>query len=1001
MNNFTFSRHLFTMFLATMALFSSVPVLAQYVDDPNRDQIPQYLRDFAPTNTDAPLSTVMTVNNFDNFNLGVDFGESNIAANPMIPAWFFTAYNTNTVHHTENGIDWANGTPSFGATMQGDPVVAYDSIGNLFYQNMYGSSILGVKVMKSTNNGVTWGPSVTAVAGVDKNWMACDQTSGPYANNVYVCMTASSGGNFARSIDNGASFTTTFNASTQSLPGMMVCVGPNGNVQGKAVYVVTNSGSSFSSTYTFYRSLDGGLTFTQMSAQQFANTVGTQVSGRNSVQNMRTRPYPMIAADNSYGASRGRLYCVYASNDPTGNGNKPDIWNRYSDDGGATWSSAILVNDDPNPQTHHQWHPGIWCDKQTGRLYAMWMDTRDCPTNDSALIYASYSDNGGVTWAQNQAVSNQKMKIDCATCGGGGTPRYEGDYNGIVSNKKVGMAGWTDFRQGSFMSVTGYFPDFAMSRSPATGTLFVASDSIDFTVSVPAVKLYTDTVALSGQITPAPATGSITFSYPQGNKITTFPGSKIVRVKLSGNVPLANYQVVFFAKGPNGTPAHQRNATITVQASLALSVSVSATPSSVCAGSVTQLQAFAAGGTNPYTYTWTSNPPGFSSTLPNPNASPAAATWYICKVNDNVAKFAKDSVYVTISAVPAAPGAITGNTAPCSGTNANYSVASVPGATSYNWTIPAGASILSGQTTTSITVLWGTTSGNVSVTAGNNCGSSSASQTAVTLTPSPSMPGTIIGPSTVCTGTTVSFNVPPVAGVTNTWTVPPDATITTGQGTNAITVLWGSSAGFVSVVAQIGACTSLPVSMGVNPETIPGAALAISGSDTVCQGMGGYQYSIPLISNASSYTWSLPTGAIISSGQGTNAIQVDFGGSAISGDITAAGNNMCGTGVESSTQLTVMVCTGFNENNLLSQIRIYPNPVHGLLNISIEGKEKQLRAQVTDVSGRIMYNGLFDNLPAVCTRQIDVSGFAKGVYLIKFSNDSRIFTGKFTVDGGK
>jgi hypothetical protein len=79
------------------------------------------------------------------------------------------------------------------------------------------------------------------------------------------------------------------------------------------------------------------------------------------------------------------------------------------------------------------------------------MDTRDCPTSDSALIYASYSDNGGVTWAANKAISNQKMKINCSTCPGGGTPRYQGDYNGIISNKKVGMAGWTDFRQGSFM----------------------------------------------------------------------------------------------------------------------------------------------------------------------------------------------------------------------------------------------------------------------------------------------------------------------------------------------------------------------------------------------------------------------------------------------------------------------------------------------------------------------------------------------------------------------
>ena len=979
-------------------LLASIQVAAQYKDDPNRDQIPHYLRESAHGNTDLPMSTVMTINNYDNFNLGVDFGEGNIAESNQIPGWYFNAYNTNTVHHTENGIDWATGAPSFGATMQGDPVVAFDSIGNLFYENMYGSTIAGVKVMKSSDNGVTWGASVTAVAGVDKNWMACDQTNGPNANNVYVCMTASSGGNFARSTDHGATFNTTFTPSTQNLPGMMVCVGANGGVQGGAVYTVTNSGSSFASVYTFYRSLDGGATFTQMSAQSFSNTVGTQVSGRNSVQGMRTRPYPNIAADNSFGAKRGRLYCVYASNDPPGNGFKPDIWCRYSDDGGTNWSSAIIVNDDANTQSNHQWQPAIWCDKQTGRLYAMWMDTRDCPTSDSALIYASYSDNGGVTWAQNQAVSNQKMKIDCSTCGGGGTPRYQGDYNGVVSNKKTSMVSWTDFRQGSFMSVTGYFPDFAMALTPASGNLYVASDSIDFTVSVPAVKLYTDTVIVSGQITPAPTSGTITFSYPQGNKITSFPGSKIVRVKLSGNVPLSNYQALFFAKGPNGTPVHQRNATISVMASLSLSISVTANPSSVCTGSSTQLQAFATGGTAPYTYTWNSNPAGFSSTQASPVASPVVNTWYICTVHDNASHVKKDSVFVTIATVPVTPGAISGNTAPCMNSTVSYSIAPVTGANSYNWTVPSGANILSGQTTTSISVQWGMTSGNVTVAAVNNCGNSTNSQLAVTLATAPAVPGPITGPMTVCAGSNIIFTVPAVAGETYTWTVPPDATITAGQGTNSITVTWGTSAGFVSVIAQIATCTSTPATFGVNVETLPYPAQAITGSDTVCKGANGYLYSVPTISNASSYTWILPAGATIGQGQGTNAISVNFSSSASSGYIRVAGSNFCGTGIEDSTHVVAMVCTGTSGNAGLSRVEIYPNPVHGMLTLAIHGPERQLQLNITDLNGVILYQESISSILSVYKKEVDVSKFPKGIYLIRLNSDSGVITEKFVVD---
>ena len=357
---------------------------------------------------------------------------------------------------------------------------------------------------------------------------------GPYANYVYTVMTNNSVGAFSRSTDHGATFQLTESFNTQSVPGMMVCVGPNGNIQGGSVYVVTNSGSSFASTYTFYRSTDGGLNFTLMSAQNFSGYVGEYYNSRNSVEGMRTRPYPYIAADNSYGPNRGRLYLIYASNDPPGNNNKPDIWCRYSTDNGTTWSAAIRVNDDANPAQHNQWHPAMWCDKETGRFYVQWMDTRDCPTNDSALIYATYSDDGGVTFAANQAISNEKMKISCPTCGGSGDPRYQGDYNGIISNKKVSMLGWTDFRDGNFMSMTGYFPDFALSLDKSSDTLFTTLDSTIITVQVPEIKLYEDTVLVSAVVNPVPSAGSITFSYPQGTMMTSYPGTLPVQIKSRG-----------------------------------------------------------------------------------------------------------------------------------------------------------------------------------------------------------------------------------------------------------------------------------------------------------------------------------------------------------------------------------------------------------------------------------------------------------------------------------
>ena len=293
---------MFTKVAIFFLLITVNQVFAQYqVDNPIVDRVPQYLREGTLGITDAPISSVLTIGNWDNFSLGVDFAEGNIAENPNMPTWYFTAYNRNppstsdATHHTENGIDWGINNPNFGIATNGDPVVAYDSLGNLFYESMYGS-ITGCKVISSQTNGATWGTAVTAIAGADKNWLACDQTAGPYANYIYTSMTNGTynAGNFARSTDNGATFQQTYTATPHTTPGMMVCVGSDGNTQGGSVYLVTHSGSTFATTYTFFVSHDGGATFTQKSAQQWSNYIGTAIGSRSSVHNMRTRPYPKI-----------------------------------------------------------------------------------------------------------------------------------------------------------------------------------------------------------------------------------------------------------------------------------------------------------------------------------------------------------------------------------------------------------------------------------------------------------------------------------------------------------------------------------------------------------------------------------------------------------------------------------------------------------------------------------------------------------------------------------
>lgn len=571
----------FSLLVSILFIFGTSCIYAQNGDNPNLDQLPKSMRYLPQVQYRPVLAPVTSSDGYDNFYLGIDFAEPHISSNPLNPTQFFVAYNTNATHYTLNGIDWFTNNPSL-PDPAGDPVTAYDSLGNLFYENMYGS-ISGCYVAVSSNNGVNWASPVLAISGNDKNWIACDQTGGPFANYVYSTMTAGNGyGNFTRSTNHGISFSQMYSFNTQSLPGMMVCVGPKvsgGDVPGGYVYVVTNYGNFCYPYYYFYRSTDGGETFSLASSVQFAGYLGTILNGRSSILGMRTRSYPFITADNSYGSYRGRLYLVYATNVPNEDGAKPDILCRYSTDAGSSWSSPITVNDDANSTGNYQFFPAIWCDKETGKLYVKWYDSRNCQTSDSCDVYATYSTNGGQSFVTNQKISNAKMKIYCSTCGGGGTPTYLGDYDAITSNKYTSTLAWTDFRAGTFGSYTAYFPDFAMTASTSKSTV-LNNDSTFLSIKIPSVKLYTDKVKFTAEITPLPTVGTVTLSFVNNkDSLTAYPDSVKLRVKTSSNVTTGQYTINIYGKGTNGTPVHKRSVSIYINA---YSVSIGTNRNGIC-----------------------------------------------------------------------------------------------------------------------------------------------------------------------------------------------------------------------------------------------------------------------------------------------------------------------------------------------------------------------------------------------------------------------------------
>ncbi|NRB49924.1 MAG: fibronectin type III domain-containing protein [Saprospiraceae bacterium] len=176
-----------------------------------------------------------------------------------------------------------------------------------------------------------------------------------------------------------------------------------------------------------------------------------------------------------------------------------------------------------------------------------------------------------------------------------------------------------------------------------------------------------------------------------------------------------------------------------------------------------------------------------------------------------------------VQGTPTAPGSINGpTTGLCNSTGNIYSVAEVSAATGYEWTLPEGALLISGQGTPSIVVDFGEfSSGDLSVTSTNNCGSSITSSTnSLALLGAPQ---SSTGREIVADGNT--YTIAPINGTSSyVWTVPDGVEILSGQGTNQISIALGSTftEGTICITAENdcgpgeSTCRDIPLQVQLN-----------------------------------------------------------------------------------------------------------------------------------------------------------------------------------------
>jgi hypothetical protein len=371
------------------------------------------------------------------------------------------------------------------------------------------------------------------------------------------------------------------------------------------------------------------------------------------------------------------------------------------------------------------------------------------------------------------------------------------------------------------------------------------------------------------------------------------------------------------------------------------------------------------------------------------------------------------STTVNNCAVPATPGSITtvGGTAKvCPGQSKTYSIAIVPGATSYSWTAPSGANITSGQGTNSINVNYTSgftaASGTLSVIAINSCGNSLPRNLTISRN-DPKTPATIVGQNFgLCGLSNVPYSTVAVAGMTYTWNFSvPNANIVSGQGTNSITAnyLTGFTTGLIQVTATNACGTSNPRNLTV--RTTPALPTVINGSATACINQIGVPFSIAPIATATSYTWNVPAGAKINDGTvlsssttlTTTATAVTVNFATTAGNVRVRSTNACGTSSYFAKAIT------FNCRNAeisgTMELNIFPVPANEILNINFESAtETNNSIRLINLIGKevivISGNSVIGNNEST----IDLNGIAPGIYFLEVINGDQKSIEKIVVE---
>lgn len=356
-----------------------------------------------------------------------------------------------------------------------DPSLSFDQYGNLFFTYLYETENV-VPIALSTDGGLTFkivskigappGGTPTKSPGDNRGlFRFVDQptiTSG--ASEVWVVFNAGGPLYAVGAPVNGLGRIGAFMDPGEVVPGTNNCtygdiaIGPTGQVMN--VCTLTESGQGGGKL--FVSTDPDGLGPAGFGSR--VSVVDTHVGGFDFIPPQPDRSVdaePGLAWDRTGGPHNGRVYLVYTFEQKNESDNT-DVYVKYSDDNGATWSTGVRVNDDATANS--QFLPKIALDPTSGKIAVTWYDARndlgqggagdtDGVVNTDAQFWGAFSADG-TTFGPNIQISAGTSNAPDA-----GNGIDYGDYSGLAFYGGLAHPAWSDNSNS-----TGTNPDGALHQ---------------------------------------------------------------------------------------------------------------------------------------------------------------------------------------------------------------------------------------------------------------------------------------------------------------------------------------------------------------------------------------------------------------------------------------------------------------------------------------------------------------------------------------------------------